>query len=83
MAHAALRVLRGAGHGGMKGAPWVTGRGLSAPMRRLPREASDVSPRARIGLMSGVRPDLAQLYPARLYSTAEWHERHLIRIRYR
>ena len=41
----------------VKGASWVTGRGLSAPMRRLPMGASDLSPRARIWLMSGVWPD--------------------------
>ena len=67
----------------MKGAPWVTGRGLSAPMRRFLTGASALSPRARIWFMSGVRPDLAQLYPARLYSTAVWQDRLAIQIHYR
>ena len=37
----------------MKGAPLATGRGFSALVRRLPRGASGLSPRARIWLMSG------------------------------
>ena len=57
----------------LKGAPWVIGHRLSAPTRRLPVGVSDPSPRALVWLMSGVRPDLAQLYPTRLYSTAVWH----------
>ena len=47
-------------------------------MRRLPTGASDMSPRARICLMSVIRPSLA-----RLYSAAVWHGRLGIQVRHR
>ena len=67
----------------VKGSPCVIGHRLSAPTRRLPVGVCVPSHRAPVWFMSGVRPDLAQLYPTRLYSTAIWHYRHSVQIRYR